>query len=127
MSISHLFSLNGFAYLENIFFDESKCIAQFKAINYAYQDDVYLECEIRGALEEYLFRLLENVKKGHSVIVLFNAEYLQFKVAFSAIDAESEKRNQNIVTLRCKLLNIRKSYINGHPVDNNYFRFLEAA
>lgn len=119
MCLSHLFSLNGFAYLENIFFDESKCIAQFKSKSYSHEDQVYLECEIQGELEEYLFGLLEDVKRGQSVIVLYDAVYLQFRVAFSGRASESETSSQQIVRLRCKLLRIRESYINGCRVDKS--------
>src|ERR1700722_9730293 len=73
MDAQQLFCLSGFGYLEKISFDESKCIAQIKAISHDSQDEIYLDCEIRGVFEEYLYHLYEDVKKGNSVIVSFKA------------------------------------------------------
>ena len=127
MASSKLFSLNGFAYLENISFNESKCIAHIKAIHQPHEDEVYLDCEIQGALEEYLFALLAEVKKGSCVIVSFNAQYRKFGVAFSLAHSEAENTDEQLVILQCRLLSVGNCYLNGAPVDRNYFKYLLAA
>jgi len=127
MASSKFFSLNGFGYLENISYHESKCIATIKAINLSSEDDIYLDCEIQGALEEYLFAFLSEVKKGNTVLISFSAVYRKFRVAFSVQDSEAEKHDDHIIRLECKLLSIGNCYINGCPVNKGKFRFLKAA
>ena len=123
---NQLFCLSGFGYLEKISFDESKCIAQIKVITHVSQDEIYLDCEINGVCEEYLYHLYEYVKKGNSIIVSFKAAYRQFVTAFYSAVLEG-KQDDHIVRLSGKLFELRNCYINGSLVDKERFRFLKAA
>jgi len=127
MNSQKFFSLSGFAYLEKLSYRESQCIVQLQTIQQLSQDDISLECEVSGVLEEYLFHLSQEVKKGSSVIIAFIAAYQKFGVAFDAMGPEGEYLDVRLVTLRCKLHSIENCYINGMPVDKNYFKNLLAA
>ncbi len=124
MTSPQFFNFRGFGYLENIFFDESKCIARIKAINHLSQDQVYLNCEIQGILEEHLFNLLPEVKKGQIVTVTFTAGYRKFITATSCFQPDDPEQ---IVTIHCKLLELGHCFINGHLVDKNHFQIMKAA
>jgi hypothetical protein len=126
MDSQQLFCLSGFGYLEKISFEESKCIAQIKVIPQCSQDEVYLDCEIQGIFEDYLYHLYESVKKGKSVIVSFKAAYRQFKTLFYFANPEGTHED-HIVRLSGKMIELGKCYINGSLVDNNYCRFMKAA
>jgi hypothetical protein len=124
MLSANMFSFNGYGYLKNIIYDEDKYIAKINAIDESLSDDIWLECEIQGLIQEQLFNLLNEVKKGHSVIVTFNAAYRRFMSAICCIDPSDP---EHILILRCKLLSLRACYVDGIPVDKICFSFKIAA
>ncbi len=126
MTLPKFFCINGFGYLESISFNESKCIARIKAIHASSQEDVSLDCEIHGVLEERLFVFLSEVKKGNTVIITFNAAYRKFGASFSYNDPDTNTDEQ-ITILDCKLLSMGNCYINGSLIDKNVFSYLLAA
>ncbi len=126
MTLPKFFCINGFGYLEGISFRESKCIARIKAIHASSQEDVWLDCEIQGILEDYLCTFLSEVQKGNIIILYFKAAYRKFGVSFFYNDPDTHTDEQ-IVILNCKLLSIGNCYINGSLIDKNDVRYLLAA